>query len=86
MEYAQQLGQRGIAVTTPSAEGQAQAEVLAVKEGSSPHHPGAGIKMPEDAHLFVFAVIPNGPPMPIAVKRIAGPHLPLTLSLGTGMP
>ena len=87
MEYArQQLGQRGIAVTTPSAEGQAQAEVLAVKEGEFPLHItlAPGIKMPEDAHLFVFAVIPNGPPMPIAVKRIAGPHLPLTLSLGDG--
>mgnify|MGYP000261094886 CR=1 FL=1 len=87
MEYArQQLGQRGIAVTTPSAEGQAQAEVLAVKEGEFPLHItlAPGIKMPEDAHLFVFAVIPNGPPMPIAVKRIPGPQLPLTLSLGDG--
>ncbi|MFM4844983.1 c-type cytochrome biogenesis protein CcmI [Aeromonas caviae] len=87
MEYArQQLGQRGIAVTTPSAKGQAQAEVLAVKEGEFPLHItlAPGIKMPEDAHLFVFAVIPNGPLMPIAVKRIADPHLPLTLSLGDG--
>jgi hypothetical protein len=32
----------------------------------------------------VFAVIPNGPPMPIAVKRIPGPQFPLTLSLGDG--
>lgn len=43
-----------------------------------------GILLPEDAHLFVFAVIPNGPPMPIAVKNIAGPQFPLTLSLGDG--
>ena len=46
-----------------------------------------GIKMPEDAHLFVFAVIPNGPPMPIAVKRICRPASPRSPSpLGTGMP
>ena len=41
-----------------------------------------GIQLPEDAHLFVFAVIPNGPPMPIAVKNISGPQFPVTLSLG----
>jgi hypothetical protein len=32
----------------------------------------------------VFAVVPNGPPMPIAVKRIRDPKLPVTLSLGDG--
>ena len=58
------------------------------KRGVPPHITLApGIKMPEDAHLFVFAVIPNGPPMPIAVKRIAGPGISRSpLSLGTGMP
>ncbi|MNP65501.1 hypothetical protein D3C76_1610980 [compost metagenome] len=57
-----------------------------VKEGEYPLHItlAPGIQLPEDAHLFVFAVIPNGPPMPIAVKRIPGPQLPLTLSLGDG--
>ena len=89
IEYAeQQLRQRGIAVTAaPAAQaGQGSAQVLAVKEGEYPLHItlAPGIQLPEDAHLFVFAVIPNGPPMPIAVKRIAGPHLPLTLSLGDG--
>lgn len=90
IEYAeQQLRQRGIAVTpAPVAQadtqGQAQAQVLAVKEGEYPLHItlAPGIQMPEDAHLFVFAVIPDGPPMPIAVKRIPGPQFPLTLSLG----
>ncbi|MGL5031155.1 MAG: c-type cytochrome biogenesis protein CcmI [Aeromonas sp.] len=43
---------------------------------------GTGITMPADPHLFVFAVVPNGPPVPIAVKHIAAPTLPLTLSLG----
>lgn len=89
IEYAeQQLRQRGIAVTAaPAAQaGQGSAQVLEVKEGEYPLHItlAPGIQLPEDAHLFVFAVIPNGPPMPIAVKRIPGPQLPLTLSLGDG--
>ncbi|WP_454009767.1 c-type cytochrome biogenesis protein CcmI [Aeromonas sp. Marseille-Q7275] len=89
IEYAeQQLRQRGIAVTAaPAAQAeQGKAQVVAVKEGEYPLHItlAPGIQLPEDAHLFVFAVIPNGPPMPIAVKRIPGPQLPLTLSLGDG--
>ncbi|MDM5124487.1 c-type cytochrome biogenesis protein CcmI [Aeromonas rivipollensis] len=86
IEYAeQQLRQRGIAVTAAQA-GQGSAQIVAVKEGEYPLHItlAPGIQLPEDAHLFVFAVIPNGPPMPIAVKRIPGPQLPLTLSLGDG--
>ncbi|WP_421203615.1 c-type cytochrome biogenesis protein CcmI [Aeromonas enteropelogenes] len=88
MEYARaQLKARGIAAA-PVAEsaGQAQASQSQVKEGEFPLHItlAEGIQLPPDAHLFVFAVVPNGPPMPIAVKRIAGPTLPLTLSLGDG--
>ncbi|MDR7018857.1 c-type cytochrome biogenesis protein CcmI [Aeromonas salmonicida] len=89
IDYAeQQLKQRGIAVTTPGAVNKSdeQGKQLEVKKGEFPIHVtlAAGIQMPEDAHLFVFAVVPNGPPMPIAVKRIAGPTLPVTLSLGDG--
>ncbi|MFM5529131.1 c-type cytochrome biogenesis protein CcmI [Aeromonas veronii] len=89
MEYARaQLKQRGIEVTNSGAAkaGAVEGQQLAVKEGEFPIHVtlAAGIQMPEDAHLFVFAVVPNGPPMPIAVKRIAGPTLPVTLSLGDG--
>ncbi|WP_429067989.1 c-type cytochrome biogenesis protein CcmI [Aeromonas veronii] len=89
MEYARaQLKQRGIEVTNSGAAkaGAVEGQPLAVKEGEFPIHVtlAAGIHMPEDAHLFVFAVVPNGPPMPIAVKRIAGPTLPVTLSLGDG--
>ncbi|MFQ1992526.1 c-type cytochrome biogenesis protein CcmI [Aeromonas veronii] len=89
MEYARaQLKQRGIEVTNSGAAkaGAVEGQPLAVKEGEFPIHVtlAAGIQMPEDAHLFVFAVVPNGPPMPIAVKRIAGPTLPVTLSLGDG--
>lgn len=88
MEYARaQLKARGIAAA-PAAEsaGQTQASQGQVKEGEFPLHItlAEGIQLPPDAHLFVFAVVPNGPPMPIAVKRIAGPTLPLTLSLGDG--
>lgn len=89
MEYARaQLKQRGIEVTNAGAasEPDVAGQQFAVKEGEFPIHItlAAGIQMPEDAHLFVFAVVPNGPPMPIAVKRIAGPALPVTLSLGDG--
>ncbi|PKQ75369.1 c-type cytochrome biogenesis protein CcmI [Aeromonas sobria] len=89
MEYARaQLKQRGIEVTNAGAasEPNVAGQQFAVKEGEFPIHItlAAGIQMPEDAHLFVFAVVPNGPPMPIAVKRIAGPALPVTLSLGDG--
>lgn len=89
IDYAeQQLKQRGIAVTTPGAANKRneQGQQLEVKKGEFPIYVtlAAGIQIPEDAHLFVFAVVPNGPPMPIAVKRIAGPTLPVTLSLGDG--
>ena len=91
IEYAQQqLRQRGAAVSaapaTQTNQAAAQVQELAVKEGEFPLHItlAPGIQLPEDAHLFVFAVIPNGPPMPIAVKRIPAPQLPLTLSLGDG--
>ncbi|MGL5326641.1 MAG: c-type cytochrome biogenesis protein CcmI [Aeromonas sp.] len=87
MEYARaQLKQRGIEVTNSGAAnaGAVEGQPLAVKEGEFPLHItlAEGIRLPPDAHLFVFAVVPNGPPMPIAVKRIAGPTLPVTLSLG----
>ncbi|MCW0507158.1 c-type cytochrome biogenesis protein CcmI [Aeromonas piscicola] len=93
IDYAeQQLKQRGMAapsVPAPQSEQaqtQAPAQVQEVKAGEFPLHVtlAPGIQLPEDAHLFVFAVIPNGPPMPIAVKRIPGPQFPLTLSLGDG--
>ncbi|MGY3894994.1 c-type cytochrome biogenesis protein CcmI [Aeromonas enterica] len=93
IDYAeQQLKQRGMAapgvpaIQSEQAPTQAPAQVLEVKAGEFPLHVtlAPGIQLPEDAHLFVFAVIPNGPPMPIAVKRIPGPQFPLTLSLGDG--
>ncbi|MDM5130119.1 c-type cytochrome biogenesis protein CcmI [Aeromonas piscicola] len=93
IDYAeQQLKQRGMvapsvpATQSEQAQTQAPAQVQEVQAGEFPLHVtlAPGIQLPEDAHLFVFAVIPNGPPMPIAVKRIPGPQFPLTLSLGDG--
>lgn len=91
IDYAeQQLKKRGMASATvpteASGQNAASDQVLEVKAGEFPLKVtlADGIALPEDAHLFVFAVIPNGPPMPIAVKRIPGPHFPLTLSLGDG--
>lgn len=91
IDYAeQQLKKRGMASAAVPAEASGQsttsAQVLEVKAGEFPLKVtlADGIALPEDAHLFVFAVIPNGPPMPIAVKRIPGPHFPVTLSLGDG--
>lgn len=90
IDYAeQQLKQRGMAAPSVPAIQSEQAQTQApvqVQAGEFPLHVtlAPGIQLPEDAHLFVFAVIPNGPPMPIAVKRIAGPQFPLTLSLGDG--
>ncbi|EZH84826.1 c-type cytochrome biogenesis protein CcmI [Aeromonas hydrophila] len=91
IDYAeQQLKKRGMTgATVPteaSVQNAASDQVLEVKAGEFPLKVtlADGIALPEDAHLFVFAVIPNGPPMPIAVKRIPGPHFPLTLSLGDG--
>ncbi|BDC83236.1 c-type cytochrome biogenesis protein CcmI [Aeromonas hydrophila] len=91
IDYAeQQLKKRGMASATVPTEASGQNvasdQVLEVKAGEFPLKVtlADGIALPEDAHLFVFAVIPNGPPMPIAVKRIPGPHFPLTLSLGDG--
>ncbi|WP_323884061.1 c-type cytochrome biogenesis protein CcmI [Aeromonas hydrophila] len=91
IDYAeQQLKKRGMTGATVPTEASVQNvasdQVLEVKAGEFPLKVtlADGIALPEDAHLFVFAVIPNGPPMPIAVKRIPGPHFPLTLSLGDG--
>ncbi|MCS3455363.1 c-type cytochrome biogenesis protein CcmI [Aeromonas rivuli] len=88
IEYAeQQLAKSGGQLAPSAASGDPQGEVsLAVKAGEFPIHItlAPGIQMPDDPHLFVFAVVPNGPPMPIAVKRIRDPKLPVTLSLGDG--
>lgn len=47
--------------------------------------PGLAGKVPADAVLFVFAKAAQGPPMPLAVQRIPGATLPLTVSLDDSM-
>lgn len=42
----------------------------------------AGLKLPESAVLWVFARAEDGPPQPVAARRIPQPQLPLELSLG----
>ena len=43
--------------------------------------PELGAKLPDGGALFVFARIPGGPPMPLAVKRLEGASLPVTVNL-----
>lgn len=38
-------------------------------------------QVPAGATLFVFAKMPEGPPMPLAVRRIGSPSFPLTVTL-----
>lgn len=38
-------------------------------------------QIPAGSTLFVFAKMPSGPPMPLAVRRIADPSFPLTVTL-----
>lgn len=40
-----------------------------------------GVTLPEHSYLFVYAVEPDGPPMPIAVQRIESPRFPVSLRL-----
>lgn len=43
--------------------------------------PDLGDRLPDGGALFVFAREPGGAPMPMAVKRISGAQLPLTVNL-----
>ena len=47
--------------------------------------PALAAKAPPGATLFVFAKGHNGPPMPLAVQRLAGAQLPLTVRLDDSM-
>lgn len=74
----QKMTQRGQSEVTHGTSQQAVAGGL--------HFPvtvtlGEGVKVPSQGFLFVFAVVPNGPPMPIAVQRIANPSFPLKVTL-----
>ncbi len=65
---------------TPAADG--AAIKLAVTVQIKPELQG---KMRSDAILFVFAKAASGPPMPLAVQRIPGATLPMSLTLDDSM-
>ncbi|MGY3888021.1 c-type cytochrome biogenesis protein CcmI [Aeromonas aquatica] len=91
MAYArQQLGEREAPAPAASAT-QSRAETKpAGEQQPSPVVGGfplkitlaPGIQLPEDAHLFVFAIVPKGPSMPVSAKQAANPQFPVSLSLG----
>lgn len=47
--------------------------------------PALAAQVPKDAVLFVFAKAAGGPPMPLAVQRLPGARLPLTVRLDDRM-
>lgn len=47
--------------------------------------PALADKLPPNATLFVFAKAAQGPPMPLAVQKLPGAKLPLTLTLDDSM-
>ena len=47
--------------------------------------PALAAQVPPEAVLFVFAKAAGGPPMPLAVQRLSGARLPLTVRLDDSM-
>jgi cytochrome c-type biogenesis protein CcmH len=47
--------------------------------------PALAAKVPPGATLFVFAKAAGGPPMPLAVQRLPGARLPVTVTLDDSM-
>lgn len=63
----------------PTASGGAQLSVQVTLA------PALLSKLPASATLFVFAKAAQGPPMPLAVQRLPGARLPLTITLDDSM-
>ena len=81
------LAERGLSATeapaaAPAAAAPAAAVSLRVQVALAPALAG---KVPAGAILFVFAKAASGPPMPLAVQRLADARLPLTVTLDDSM-
>ena len=78
----------GGAVNTAAAP--AKPAPVAASEGASLSvqitiAPALAAKLPANATLFVFAKAAQGPPMPLAVQKLPGAKLPLTITLDDSM-
>ncbi|MES2684028.1 MAG: c-type cytochrome biogenesis protein CcmI [Pseudomonadota bacterium] len=78
----------GGAVSTAAAP--AKPAPVAASEGASLSvqitlAPALAAKLPANATLFVFAKAAQGPPMPLAVQKLPGAKLPLTITLDDSM-
>ncbi|MGQ3055759.1 MAG: c-type cytochrome biogenesis protein CcmI [Nevskia sp.] len=81
------LAERGLSAAEapaagPAAAAPAAAVSLRVQVALAPALAG---KVPAGAILFVFAKAASGPPMPLAVQRLADARLPLTVTLDDSM-
>lgn len=81
------LAERGLdaaeaPAAAPAAAAPAAAVSLRVQVALAPALAG---KVPAGAILFVFAKAASGPPMPLAVQRLADARLPLTVTLDDSM-
>ena len=77
-EQIRSLG--GEAASQPQSPPQASATALTLQVEVQ-LAPELGADLPEGGALFVFARMPDGPPMPLAVKRLEGASLPVTVNL-----
>lgn len=77
-EQIRSLGGEGGAEALAPPQASATALTLQVEVSLAPE---LGRSLPEGGALFVFARMPGGPPMPLAVKRLEGTSLPVTVNL-----
>lgn len=75
-------GEAGMAPLPPAAaSAPAAGPDLKVKVALSP---ALAAKLPADASLFVIARQPGGPPMPVAVEKLAAANFPVEVTLDDG--
>lgn len=81
---------RTLSGTLPSSPSTAAPAVAAASEGTQltvqiTLAPALAQQLPANATLFVFAKAAKGPPMPLAVQKLPGAKLPLTVTLDDTM-